>query len=74
MKVALNILGTRPTYPAQIAQIYFRLARVQSSLGDTEGARDAEQRADRLMEGLSRTHGPKLGEADVDGLLAFWSK
>ena len=75
LEAALNVLGTRPTYAAQIARICYRLARVQTSLHDRDAARESEHRAATLMEKLSPgDEGRQLGEADVDGLLAFWSK
>lgn len=43
-------------------------------LGDEEGTRGSKERADVLMAEISRSRGRNLGEADVDGLLAFWSK
>ena len=71
---ALKVLGKRPTFAAQIARICFRLARVQSSLGHDEDAAELIGRANGLMADLSKIHERELGEGDVDGLLAFWSK
>lgn len=71
---ALKIYGGKASYAAENAHAAFKLARVLSLLGEQEEALRFRQEADCLLAEIGKTRGCKLTEADIDSLLAFWSK